>query len=347
MTTSFPSGLGASFGFTTEGTVGTMTTSSMRWVRPDKAPFALKKTIAQSTGLHQGLFEEGKRRAYVQREGGGTISMDLIDKQLGLFFQHALGAWSGTGNGTITQVGGSAAWLQNFYPGDTTGKSLSVQLGMPFTNGTIQPLNYPGCKILDFTISCQRGGLAKVDATIDGWDEQTSTGYAAPSFVASDVYSFNQMTVKFGGTPSTTSGVTSISAGAVPTGLVDNLSIKVTNPMKVDRFQQGTQTKQEQLPNNFRQIEVSFDIEWAAVADVYTAFAADTSTAMEITWTGGIAGGSNHFFVDIIIPQLFFEEASPPLDGPDVITQKVKAKGLDNGADNQIQLQYQSTDTSI
>lgn len=347
MTTTIPSGLGASFGFTSEGTVGTFTTSSMRWVRPEKAPFLLKKTTAQSAGLHQGLFEEGKRRNYVQREATGTITTDLADKQLGLLFQHALGAWSGTGNGTITQVGGTAAWLQNYYPADMTGHSLSIQLGVPFTSGTVQQMNYNGAKITDWQISQSRGQLAKLDMSFDAWNETTATSYAAPSFIAADVYDFSQVSVLLGGTPSTTSGVTSISAGAAPTGLINNLVIKCTNPMKVDRFQQGSQTKSEQLANQFRKIEVEFEIEWAAVADVYTAFAADTSTAFEAKWVGGVAGGGNHFFVDVIIPQLWFNEASPPVEGPDVIIQKVKAVGLDNGADNQIQVAYQSTDTTI
>lgn len=343
MTTSLPSGLGSSFGITTESVVGTFTTTSMRWLRTDKAPLGLKKTVGQSQGLHQGMYEEGKRRNLIQREVQGTVSLDLADKQLGLILKHMLGA-----NPTATQQGVTAAYLQTAIPADLSGLTSSIQLGVPLTSGVIQQMNYSGCKIVDWTITQQRGQLAKLDLTIDGKDETTATAYAAPSFLAADVYDFSQLVVKIGGTPSTTSGVTSIAAGAAPTGQISNLTIKGTNPMKIDRFAPGSNTKSEQLASGFRLIEVDFDIEWGAVADIYTPFTNDTAIAFEATWTGGIAGSPNHFFVDVIIPQLFIDDgASPPIEGPDIITQHVKAKGLDNGADNQIQIQYQSTDTTV
>ena len=345
MTTKIPSGLGASFGITTEGTVGTFTTSSMRWLRHDKAPFGLKKTVGQSVGLHQGLYMEGKRRNLVQREAQGTVSLDLQSKQLGLVLKHMLGA-----NPSATQISTTGVYTQTAIPADLTGISSSIQLGVPLTSGTIQQFNYSGCKILDWTISVARGQLAKLDLTFDAKDETTATSYAAPSFVAADVYDFSECAVLFGGTPSTSGGVTSISSGAAATGLISSLTIKGTNPFKVDRFGPGSNTKSEPLANNFRTIEVDFDIEWGALADHYTPFTNDTSLAFEAKFTGPIVGtsGSNHEFVDIILPAMYIDDgASPPIEGPDVITQHVKASVLDNGADNQCQIQYQSTDSSV
>ena len=344
MVTSIPSGLGTSVGITTESVVGTFTTASMRWLRSDKAPFNLKKTTAQSLGLHQGMYQEGKRRQFVQREAQGNLSLDLADKQLGLVLKHMLGA-----NPTATQQGGTTAYLQTVVPADLTGLTSSIQLGVPFTNGTIQQMNYSGCKIVDWMITQQRGQLAKLDLTIDGKDETTATSYAAPTFVAADVFSFNQFVVKLGGTPSTNTGVTSIAAGAAPTGQITTITIKGTNPMKIDRFAPGSQTKAEQLANHFRLIEISFDIEWGAIGDVYNAFTADTSMAFEATWTGApnSAGAGFPFMFDVIVPQLWIDDASPLIEGPDVILQHVKAVGLDDGTNNQIQIQYQSTDTTV
>jgi len=345
MTTTIPSGLGASFGITTESAVGTFTTSSMRWLRHDKAPFGLKKTVGQSVGLHQGLYMEGKRRNLIQREGTGTVSLDLQTKQLGLVLKHMLGA-----NPSATQISTTGVYTQVAIPADLTGLTSSIQLGVPLTSGTIQQFNYSQCKILDWTISVARGQLAKLDLTIDAKDETTATSYAAPSYVAADVYDFSECAVTFGGTPSTSGGVTSISAGAAATGLISSLTIKGTNPLKTDRFNAGSNTKGEQLANNFRTLEVDFDIEWGALADHYTPFTNDTSLAFEAKFTGPIVGssGSNHEFLDLIIPMLFIDDgASPPIEGPDVVTQHVKAVGLDNGADNQVQITYQCTDSTV
>jgi len=345
MTTTIPSGLGASFGITTEGSVGTFSTSSMRWLRHDKAPFGLKKTTGQSVGLHQGLYLEGRRRNLVQREAQGTVSLDLQAKQLGLVLKHMLGA-----NPSATQISTSGVYTQVAIPADLTGLTSSIQLGVPLTSGTIQQFNYSGCKIVDWTISVARGQLAKLDLSFDAKDETTSTSYAAPTFVASDVYDFSQCSVLFGGTPSTSTGVTSISAGAAATGLISSLTIKGTNPFKVDRYGPGSQTKSEPLANNFRTIEVDFDIEWGALADHYTPFTNDTSFAFEAKFLGGIVGssGSNHEFIDVIIPALWIDDgASPPVEGHDVITQHVKCVGLDNSADNQVQVTLQSTDSAV
>ena len=162
MATSIASGLGSSFGFTTESAVGTFTTSSMRWLKVNKDTFGLVKTTGQSLGLHQGLFMEGKRRNLIQREATGQVQIDLQDKQLGLIFKHMLGAAT-----AATQIGTTAAYQTIATPADLTGLSASIQVGKPFTSGTIQQFNYNGCKVLDWTISIQRGQLATLDLTFD------------------------------------------------------------------------------------------------------------------------------------------------------------------------------------
>lgn len=345
MSTSIPSGLGSTLGYTAEATVGTFLTTSMRWPRFDNETFAFKKTVVESEGLHQGLYHEAARRSFVQKEAQGTVSMDLATTQLGLLFKHILGS------STIAQIGSSAAWTQIHVPGDTKGLALSIQAGRAQTNGTIQQFNYNGCKIVDATLSVQRGQQAKLDITVDSWSETTATAYAAASFVSSAVYDFSQCVIKTGGTASTSSGVTTVSAGAAPAGIINSLSIKWTNPLKVDRFNIGSQTKSEQLANAFRTIDVEFEIDFANLTDVYSAgFAADTSLVFQSTFTGAVIASTDHYKVDVILPALFINEDPVPVDsGPDVISQKVKAVALDDGSGSNpvCQLTYQSTDTAI
>src|SRR5262249_2724497 len=112
----------------------------------------------------------------------------------------------------------------------------------------------------------------------------------------------------------------------------------------------GSATKKEQLANNFRTIEVEVQAEFATLADFYTSlYNTDTSTALEAKFTAGVipSGGSNHFYVDTILPAVFWDEDPMLVAGPDVIVATVKGVALDNGADNVAQFQYMSTDAAI
>lgn len=345
MTTSISSGLGATLGWAAEGTVGTYQTVT-RWPRFTSESFAYGQTHVESAGLHQGLNHEAKRRALVQKTVSGTVVQDLAYREMGLLLKHCLGS-----SATTTQQGGTTAYLQTHVPGDTKGLSLSCQVGRPFTTGTVQQSNYNGLKVLDWTISVQAGAIAQFEMNLDGWNEDTATSYAAPSFVTNSyVADFSQCVVKFGGTATTTTGVTSIAGGAVPTGLIYNLTVKGTNSLKTDRYNIGSQVKAEQLVNDFRTYDIEFELDYATLADIYTQFQNQTATPMQITFTSSaLAGTAIPYKIDLVIPSLSINEAPVNVGGPDVLTQKVKAVVLtdDGGSNPPLQVQYTSTDTTI
>lgn len=343
MATSISSGLGATLGWAAESSVGTFATST-RWPRFNSETLHFERTHVESAGLHQGLNHESKRRAVVQKQAVGGVVMELAYREMGLFFKHMLGS-----SATATQQGGTTAYLQTHAPGDTKGLSLSAQAGRPFTTGTIQQANYYGLKVLDWTISVQAGAIATLELNLDGWSEETSTSYAAASFVSSPyVADFSQCVVKLGGTPSTTTGVTSISGGAVATGLIYNMTIKGTNSLKTDRYNIGSQVKSEQLVNDFRTYEIDFEIDYATLADVYTSFGADTAVAFQATFTSPqLAGTAKPYYIDIVCPSMSFNDVAVNAGGPDILTQKVTARALDDGTNNVLQVQYQSSDTAI
>ncbi len=350
MTTSISSGLGASFGVIAESAVGTRPGAPTRWLRFDQESLAPVKGTAQSVGLHQGLYPEKNRRNLLTKAAAGGVTFDLQTTQLGLLFKHMLGANTTGSNGTAVQQSASAAYRQNHAPGDTLGLGLTIEVGRPQSNGTIQSFTYTGSKVLDWTISAQRGQLAKLAVNLDAWAEDTTQTYTAPTLTTPNILDFSQGSLKLGGTPSTSSGVTSISGGAAPSGIVQSVSVKGTNPIKTDRYNLGSQTKSEQYANGFRSLEVEVQAEFATLSDFYTSlFSTDTPTPFELKLTGGTipSGASNNFYVDVILSSVFWDEHPVIVQGPDVITVTVKGTGTDNNADNPVQIQYMSTDSSI
>lgn len=348
MTTTIPSGLGATLGFIKENTVGTYLAVT-RWPQFDKETLSLKKTIAQSQGLHQGLYEQGKRRAYVAYTADGQIDMDIVDRNLGLILAQMIGS-------TATAVSqGSSVYLQQHTPGDTAGLSMSIQKGIPETAGpgTIQTFSYAGCKITDWTISVARDQLAKLSLTVDAWNEDTGQTYAAPSFTAANVLSFNEGSVKTtqaGGSVQTNAGITTITGSAAPTALISAITVKGVNGLDTKRFTIGSQKKAEQFSNAFRKITGTVDMEFANLTDYYNTFSnagAESNYAIDFKLTGPVIGGALHSYLEVILPAVYWDTVPVVTEGPGVYNVKTAFTVLDDGVNNVIELDYQSLDTTV
>lgn len=335
------SGLGATLGLAAETTYNTFVPPT-RFLTFDKEALKLKKNVVQSKALHGGLYELASRRAYTTHTVDGTIDLDLYDRGLGLIFKQALGAAS-----TPVEQGTSGVYQTVFTPADTVGESLSVQIGRPMTNGTIQPFSYSGLKITDWTLNVAASQLASLALTVDGATESTSQAYAAPSYVTSDVLHFAEATLLIGGTVSTTGGSASVTGGT-QIGTVKSCQIKGSNGMDTTRFFLGANgTKGEPLANAFRAITGSIDVEFENLTDVYDAFAADTKTSLQLTFVGPTIAAGYTSEVQILIPAVFFDTGSPTVDGPAVLHSQANFTALDDGSNPPVQILVQSLDATV
>lgn len=346
MTTTIPSGLGATLGLVKESTWGTDVTVS-RWFLIDaNEGFQLKKHIVESKALNTSRFGLSKRRVVPTTEATGKFTLDAVQTGLGLVFQNITG-----GSPTVTQQGGSAAWLQNHVPGTTLqGSSVTFQKGVPMTpSGTVQALTYGGSKIVDFELSCKANEIAKITCTVDSKTEETGVSYAAPTLPATKVFHFDQGAVLIGQTTVTTSAglLTVFSGGAAPTGVVTSVSFKITNHVNNARYNVGAVVKSEQIENAFTDVTGELEIEFATLADVYTAMAADTTTPMEINFTDTVAIASTYYpFIRVRMPAVRWDDAGLIVQSEDVVKVKVPFKVLNDGVNPVYQIDYMSVDTA-
>jgi len=339
MTTGIPTGLGATLGFAAEVTPGTFVTPA-RWFQFEKESLKLKKKAIQGQGLNGSLFELASRRVYTNRQVAGAIPFDITDRSFGLLLKNMLGA-------VALGAPASGVTLQTHTPAALVGTSMSVQVGRPSTDGTIQPFSYRGLKVIDWEIACAVEQGAKLNLTFDGWDETTATAYTAPSFLAANPLTFAGGSVLVGGTVSTTAGITTVAGSPTTLATVKSASVKGQNPLDTSRFFLGSSVKKEQLDNGFRKITGQMDVEFGNLTDVYTAFSADTATAIQLNFVGPVIGGALHSFLNVLIPVAFFEEGPPEVDGPKTLSQKVTFTALDDDANNPcIQIQYSSLDAA-
>ena len=353
MATTIPSGLGATLGVVREsgGAVYGAENTVTRWYLIDAGEaFQLKKNVDQSEALNGTRFRLSKRRVLITQEAQGKFTTDLANTGMGLMFQLALGSAASV---IAASPPASGASLQLFVPGTTLqGFSANFQKAAPETpSRTVYPLSYPGSKITDLEISCAVNKIAKLAVSVDCQNEDPTPVYAAVTFPTPGVFSFNQAAVLTGGTVTTTQGYSTIAGGAAPTGVISDISVKIQNKFNVARFNTGASVKSEPIENAFADVTGTIEIEFANSTDYYAAMAADTTTSLQITFTGPNITGSTPFKVSILLPAIKWEAPSSPVSSStDVIKVKVPFTALNDAGvtgttDPVIQINYQSSDS--
>lgn len=157
----------------------------------------------------------------------------------------------------------------------------------------------------------------------------TSTGALAPSV-------------------NTAGQLTTMSGQTLAGNVVGPLSLKVTRPMRLDRFAPGVAPyRNEPLQNGLTQIQGSWVVEWLSTSAYLAAFEADTGVSIELRFTGpGIGSGSDKAMLSLLCSNIKLDGASPQVPGPDLLTQTIPWTVLDDGTDNIIQATYWTLDST-
>jgi hypothetical protein len=336
-------GIASQFGFAQETTPGTPVTVT-KFVEYNTETLDFVPNTIQGMGLHAGgQYARASRYSRTTKTVSGAVTMDLATRTLGVLLKNMLGS-----SATATQISATTAYKQVHNPGPLDGLGLTLQKGVPEAgSGTVKPYTYNGAKVTSWTISQALDAIATLSIGFDAWNEDDVTALATASYVASNVFNFSQVTtIKFGGTASIASGVTSIASGVAVTGLT-SFELTGTNPVADSRFFLGSAgVKANQLENDYRTVSGKFSGEFSK-AQYYDVFKAGTTTPIQVTWTQGDAGGGNAFTFDIILPACKLNSGTNNVGGPDIIQGDIEFVALDDQATTPIQITYISTDTSL
>ena len=377
-------GLSATAGIVTETTNGTAGTPT-HFLEIDSESMKGDKNTVQGKGLRggatgsgggpgagTGLYMRRSRRVVGSWGAKGGLIFDAPYSGLGLWLEHMFGAFTpgatgGTNNPLVVQQASTAAWLQTYSGGSLAGKTATVQIGKPDATGAIRPYTYVGTKVSDWQLATEVNKYLTITLGLDAWQELTPDNpqgtTAGPALTAASYatgqqfFHFRQATIYNGGTLTTSAGVTTLSA-PVAAGRVSKAQVKGTNPFDAERmFIAGTGgtggsgvggVKSEQLENEFRTITGSLDVEFYSLASYYDVAGGDTTATLELIFTGTVAIASTYYpTLSILIPNIVYDDmGTPVVAGPGILTQSLPFSGLDDEADNQVQVQYMSTDTT-
>ncbi len=173
-------GLGGQLGTAVESTYGT-------YVAPDRfyeilnESLVRQQVVLQPSGIRAGTpnLRRGAKRTLVTNEGGGDINMEIGHVGFGRWFKYMLGSSAST----ITQLGaGNLAWRQIHQLGDNTGLMLTVQKGVPQTDGTVKPFSHLGTKITDWEVAISTSAYATLKLSTDSKQVVTSQSLAVAAY---------------------------------------------------------------------------------------------------------------------------------------------------------------------
>ena len=324
---SIRAGLAAQLGAVAEDTWGTYKAPTS-FIEFTEESLALAIERIESPGLRaSNRVLRTDRWAAGQKRVEGTVSFEAPSKGLGLWIKTALGASSIT-----TPSGATDARLHRHTLGDPFGLGLTVQVGRPDTGGTVRPFTYTGGKIDSITLSNSVDEFLVVECEMVAEDEVTSESLASASY-PTGVQLFNW-----------TQGV--ISLAGSPAGVVTDFSVTVANNHKSDRYFLGAQTMSEPIIAGMTEITGTMTVEFDSLTN-YNRFVNGTIAAVGARWTAATAIESTTFpYVEISLPDVRFDGATPAVAGPDVLSYELSFKALYDGTDEPITVDVMTEDTA-
>lgn len=319
------SGLAAQIGFAEETTFGTFTTPT-RFLEFNSESMEYAIERIESQGLRANNTVQRSDRWKPNTKGvSGDISLEVTSKGFGMLFENMLGT-----AGTPNNVSGSV-YQHDFTLGDLQGKHLTIQVGKPDVGGTVRAFSYLGCKIAQWEMSCEVDGILMLNLTIDGQDETRTESLATASYPSSD-----ELLVFTGGV---------VTIGGTTTHL-RNISLSGDNGLATDRyFIRSSSLKKEPLQSSFTELTGSMEMEFEDLT-AYERFVNGTEAEVVATFSGTEIETSYNYQVTVTLPAVRFDGGSPQVGGPEILTQPLSFKVLDDLTNEPITVQYQTTDTT-
>jgi hypothetical protein len=336
-------GLDAQLGVGVESTWGTGVTPTL-FLEFLSESMSMDPTFLDSAGIRAGQRYKRVSRVIQSRKAvSGDFQIEYGTKRMGLLWKHALGSAIVTPTAIV-----APAYEQIHTPGDFRGLGLTVQVGRPEPQtATVKPFTYSGCKVSEWEFSVEDGSIPSLTLTLDGRDENTATALTAASYPAGvGIFSFANAQLKLGGTAATATGKTTITGGVAASTIVTSMTVHGTTPMATERYGLGNAgLKGQQIENDIPTITGSFAAEFNK-AELYDAFANNTTQAVQMVLTGGAIGASVDT-LEITLPACKMKSASPQVGGPDIVSMTTEFEAYYDEVNPPIQVRVISGDATL
>ncbi len=293
-------GIGLAFGLAEESTWGTAV-SRDTWIRGNSSGLQVDVVKKRRPDLYLSTTGAPIKHYTEKQDAGGTIEVLFGFEGHGKIIKHAL--W-----GTPTTTGPSSSLYTHTYPlaaDPPTGLTIEEVRGTD-ASGTNAARVYEGCLIDSVTWELSAGGLLTETLDIIAETAAAESSAGTPSFTTNEIEALHS------------------AAGSLAwnsTNYADIRTMKVSVKRNLARRNRlGSHLTSKPVPG-VPEIMMEFEID-TTNADWLTGLTADTESAATITITGS---GSRS--VAFAVHKAYVHSVSDPIQGPDVITQKVTLIG--------------------
>lgn len=300
------SGLAAQFGFAAEATTapGTRVTPT-RFVEFVSEDIKYDKQRIESMSIRASRRLGSGRWAAGIEEAAGSFSMELGPQGTGLLFKHALGAVSTTGAGP---------YVHTFTPGTLDDKTLTIQVGRPSLDGTVNPVDYLGCSITNWTLAAEVNQFLSAQWNIYGMTELVDQSLATASYPTGySPFVFTQGTLNIA------------SSGFC----VQSINLAMDNGLATGRHRIcGTNNSRPKvaLENGMRNYGGAISADFESMT-AYNRFRNGTEAALSLEFDAGTSAKL------VIAGNVRFDGETPTVSGPELLTQSLPFKFISTTSD--------------
>lgn len=326
-------GISAAVGFAPETTWGTAAAPS-KWLpfMPGET-LGRHQTFIRSNALRAGrMFTLGSLTAATTRGAGGNISFEVGNKGFGQFL-NLVGGETEASLKPVKEIGGAYKQVHAIGTADPYKKSLTIVKAAPATEGGVVPsFCYPGSILSQLELSLAASGFLIANATVSAKDENTEQTIGTVAYpVGLESFNFVQCVIKIGGTE---------------VKFIRDFKLVLAKPTDDKRFFLGSATRQQPLTNGFSTIKLTLTSDFNSKT-LYEMFAKTETKSVEITFTGGVAAGTEHYELKLLMPMARFEGDSPNVKDMGPLMQTIPLEIEDNGTEAPLTVTYVSTDTAL
>jgi hypothetical protein len=267
---------------------------------------------------------------YTKDATGNTV-MPVMSKGFGVPFKQMLGS------SATAQVGGTAEYKHTFTPDTSGGQGVSatVQIGRPDVGGTVRPFTFEGGKVTKWEIAIDRTGVMMLTLTWDFENVLTATALATPSYASGrQQFIWTNASATLGGNAT----------------FLRSLTLSGERAFDLERTGLSVPTKKEPILNGISNVMGAAEGEFESLTN-YNAFIAGTQQALVITATTGtslIPTTANPYKIVITVAACdLVAPGTPKVGGPEILTMPLNFRGLDNGTDAVVKIEYHNDETTI
>ena len=280
-------------------------------------------TALESVGFRGGAHTvRSDRRRMISQGAAGDISVDWLDRGMGLFLQAMLGSVSGPSSNEVVLSTGA----------DASSTSFTIQVLRPTDTGTLTPFTYHGCVPTAWSISQATGGFLTCSLSFDSEDEDITTSAGTPSYpTGGQPFDWTQVVVSIDGTD---------------LEAVSSIELSGDLGMKTDRYYlRGSalkaQPKRVSMPTYLGSITTDF-----TGTGLHSTYIAGDIFDLSAVWTGDTFTGGT-YTVTIEAPACQFDGETPSASMGDMTSATMPFRVLHDGTNPAVTITIESDDASL